>query len=88
MVMTYQVQIERQALKALRQIDAKQRRRIEDRIANLAVDPRPAGSIRLTGSEAMRVRVGDYRVIYTVSDAAVTVVVIKVGHRRDIYREV
>lgn len=88
MVVTYRIEIERQAMKALRRIDAKPRRRIEDQIAALANDPRPVGAIRLTGSSALRVRVGDYRIVYTVSDTTVTVTIVRVGHRREIYREV
>ena len=86
--MTYRVEIERRALKGLRRIDGRHRRRIEARIEDLANDPRPAGAIRLTGVDCYRISIGDYRVIYTISDHAVTVTVIHVGHRRSIYREV
>ncbi|HLR96712.1 MAG TPA: type II toxin-antitoxin system RelE/ParE family toxin [Jiangellaceae bacterium] len=86
--MTYRVEIERQAAKGLRRIDAKQRRRIEDRIQALANDPRPTGAIKLTGVDGYRIRVGDYRVVYTISDQTVTVTVVRVGHRKSIYREV
>jgi mRNA interferase RelE/StbE len=52
----------------------------------LAIDPRPAGSIKLTGHDAYRVRTGQLRVIYEVNDQTVTVTVVKVGDRRDVYR--
>jgi mRNA interferase RelE/StbE len=56
-------------------------------IADLANDPRPPGSRTLTGeTDLYRIRVGDYRVVYAVDDAAQTVTVVKVGHRSDIYR--
>lgn len=85
---TYTVEITRTARKALDRIERPQRRRIEATIADLATDPRPHGSIKLTGLDAYRVRVGNYRVVYTVADAVLTVTVVKVGHRGSIYREV
>ena len=61
--------------------------RIVARIDALAQDPHPPGSRKLQGgTDEFRIRVGDYRVIYSVNDAAITIVVIRVGHRRDIYR--
>lgn len=85
--MTYQVSIVRPALKALASLDKTQRRRIQVAIDRLADDPRPPGCRTLkTGVGEMRIRVGDYRVIYTVDDHHLLVLVIDVGHRREIYR--
>lgn len=84
----YTVEIERAAAKALARIERRDRRRIEDAIETLAADPRPAGAIHLTGVDAYRVRVGDYRVVYVVADTVRVVTVTNVGHRRSIYREV
>ena len=55
-------------------------------IAGLAADPRPTGSIKLTGVDAWRIRVGDYRVIYEIEDDKVLVTVVRVGHRREVYQ--
>ena len=52
----------------------------------LADNPRPPGSIKLKGEDSYRIRVGDYRIIYTIQDDRLIVLVIEVGHRRDIYR--
>ncbi|MBA3249984.1 MAG: type II toxin-antitoxin system RelE/ParE family toxin [Geodermatophilaceae bacterium] len=74
------------ARRALDTIDKAPRRRILERIAALADDPRPAGVVMLRGRHGdLRLRVGDYRVIYTVDDAILLVLVIDLGHRRDIY---
>jgi mRNA interferase RelE/StbE len=57
-------------------------------INSLAEEPRPAGAVKLTGSENLyRVRVGDYRVIYAVENDFLLVLVVEIGHRREIYRK-
>lgn len=56
------------------------------RIRSLADDPRPAGCEKLSGQERYRVRQGAYRIIYEIEDARLLVLVVKIGHRRDIYR--
>ena len=61
-------------------------RRIMDRIAALATDPRPPGCEKLSAQERYRVRQGNYRIIYSIQDQELTVWVVKVGHRRDVYR--
>jgi mRNA interferase RelE/StbE len=86
--MTYVVTIERTARKALDRLERSPRRRIEDRIEALRHDPRPLGCAKLSGVDAYRIRVGTYRVVYTVDDRVRLVNVTKVGHRRSIYREV
>ena len=65
----------------------KDRRRIVARIRALAQDPRSAGTEKLSGEpDRYRVRVGRYRIVYSVSDAELVVVVVRVGHRKDVYR--
>lgn len=59
---------------------------MEEITGNLAYDPRPAGARSLTGMAALRVRMGDYRVIYEVDDPGQAVTVVQVGHRREVYR--
>ena len=73
----------RKDLKPLPAIDV---RRIMERIAALADDPRPPGCEKLSLKERYRVRQGDYRIVYSVDDVDVIVLVVKVGHRRDVYR--
>ncbi len=60
--------------------------RILKRIESLREDPRPPGSIKLSGMEYYRIRHGNYRIIYEIDDTRLIVVVVKVGHRRDVYR--
>ena len=60
--------------------------RIIERIGDLAEDPRPAGCEKLSGQEKYRVRQGNYRIIYSIQDFELTVWVVKVGHRREVYR--
>jgi mRNA interferase RelE/StbE len=60
--------------------------RIMERIAALADDPRPPGCEKLSAQERYRVRQGSYRIIYSIQDQELTVWVVKVGHRKDVYR--
>ena len=85
---SYEVLIAASALRESGSVGQKRdRHRILQSIRELADEPRPHGSTKLAGaSDAYRIRVGDYRVLYTVDDAVVRVLVIRVGHRRDVYR--
>ncbi|MDF1563973.1 MAG: type II toxin-antitoxin system RelE/ParE family toxin [Deltaproteobacteria bacterium] len=84
---SYELKIKPSAAKELEGIGSKKdRQRIVARISSLAVDPRPPGCQKLSGSEKYRVRQGVYRILYTVDDEIVTVVVIRIAHRRDVYR--
>ncbi len=56
-------------------------------ILALGSDPRPTGVTKLRGQEAYRIRIGDYRVVYVIRDSELLVVVIRTGHRSDIYQE-
>lgn len=81
----YRVEVRPAAIRALHKLDPKVRPRIEGAIALLAEDPRPPASRPLTGRPAYRVRVGNYRIIYTIQDDLLLVVVVTLGHRRDVY---
>lgn len=83
--MAYQIEVRPAAVRALKRIDPQHRGRIRGAIALLAADPRPPGATALRGRDALRIRVGDYRVIYTVEDDRLLVVVITLGHRRHVY---
>jgi mRNA interferase RelE/StbE len=84
----YSVELSRQARKAIRALNQPAlRRRILERIEGFARDPRPRGCDKLTGTDDMyRVRQGDYRILYTISDTVLVVEVVDVGHRSDVYR--
>lgn len=81
----YRVELRPAAVRALRKLDPQIRLRIQGVIALLAQDPRPPGARALQGRDGLRVRVGDYRVVYTVDDNVLTVVVVRLVHRRDVY---
>jgi mRNA interferase RelE/StbE len=83
----YKVTIKRSAVKEIEAIpQKKERQRIIRRIGQLAEDPRPPGSKKLSGYDKYRVRQGSYRIVYGIEDNELIVVVVKVGHRKDVYR--
>jgi mRNA interferase RelE/StbE len=84
-VSTYRVEVRPAAVRALGKLDPQVRGRIQGAIALLAQDPRPPAARALQGRPGLRVRVGDYRIIYTVQDDVLLVVVVTLGHRREIY---
>ena len=72
--------------KDLKKIPATDLRKILERIEALQENPRPPGCVKLSGEEYYRVRQGNYRIVYEIEDDKLIVIVVKVGHRRDIYR--
>ena len=83
----YEVEISRTAEKQLRALPRADQERVARRMYGLADDPFPRGTRKLAGlDDVFRVRVGRYRILYSVEDDALIIVVLKVGHRRDIYR--
>jgi mRNA interferase RelE/StbE len=83
--LNYRIEIRPAAARALRKLAPDVQPRIQGAIALLAEDPRPPASRPLRGRPGFRVRVGDYRIIYTVADDVLLVVVVTLGHRRDVY---
>ena len=83
---SYSLGINASAAKELEAIPLRDRRRVARKIGGLAEEPRPAGCEKLSGQERYRLRQGDYRILYEVNDTAQTVTVVKIGHRRDVYR--
>ena len=84
----YSVAIKPSAAKEIEAIsNKKDRQRLVKRIATLGEDPRPPGVQKLSGHDRYRIRQGVYRIIYAIEDRDLTVVVVKVGHRRDVYRD-
>lgn len=85
--MSYRVSILPKAMKGLESLPAKDQSRIRNRIDELAEQPRPVGSTKLAGyANWYRIRVGDYRVVYTIDDTGRVVVVLIIAHRRESYR--
>ena len=82
----YQIEFRPAALRELRQIDQQVQPRLQGAIALLAQDPRPPASRPLRGRPGYRLRVGDYRIIYTIKERTLLVLVIAIGHRRDVYQ--
>lgn len=84
----YSVALKASAAKEIEALPTRgDRQRVVARIAALAGEPRPPGSEKLAGHEdRLRVRQGRYRIVYSVDDARRAVVVVKVGHRKDVYR--
>jgi mRNA interferase RelE/StbE len=87
LVSAYTVEARPRVRKTLRQLDPGIRKAVLDAIRALGTDPRPAGVTPLKGHRPwLRVRVGDYRIIYDVDDTSRTVTIAVVGHRREVYR--
>lgn len=83
---SYKLVIKRSAERELRGIPKPDLRRVTDRIRGLAKDPRPSGCEKLSGQDRYRVRQGDYRIVYAVDDETQTIEVVRIGHRREVYR--
>ena len=83
---SYDLVFRKSIAKDLRAFPKKDVKRIMQRISALVLDPRPPGCEKLSGQERYRIRQGAYRIIYEIVDATLLVLVVKVGHRRDVYR--
>jgi mRNA interferase RelE/StbE len=84
---TYRIEVAPAAVRQLRKLDRAAQRRVQAAIELLAEEPRPSGAKKLVGGEGeWRVRTGDYRIVYETHDDVLLVLVVAVGHRREIYR--
>lgn len=83
--MSYRIELRPAAVRALKKVDHQDRDRIRGAIALLGENPRPPGAKALHGRNGLRVRVGNYRIIYTIDDDVLVVAVVTLGHRRDVY---
>jgi mRNA interferase RelE/StbE len=83
---SYSVVLKASARREIEDLQKRDRGRVAAALGSLADDPRPHGCEKLSTLDRYRIRVGEYRVVYTIEDAIVTVFVVKVGHRRDVYR--
>jgi mRNA interferase RelE/StbE len=82
----YEISVKKSAVKELGDIPKKELQKTIKKIQALASEPRPQGSQKLSHKEQYRIRQGDYRVVYSIDDDNFAVNIIKVGHRREIYR--
>jgi mRNA interferase RelE/StbE len=85
-VANYELQIKPSAVKEIEKIPRKDRPKIVQKIRALAGNPRPHGCEKLSAEEKYRVRQGDYRVVYSVDDDQSILLIVKVGHRKEVYR--
>lgn len=82
----YKITVKKSAAKELQDIPKKDLRRIVKRIQSLTNNPKPQGCQKLSGQSRFRLRQGDYRIVYSINDKDYTVDIVKIGHRREIYR--
>lgn len=83
----YKLEISRSAEKQLKKLPVHHRKRVAEAILELASDPYPRGSRQLSGyDDVFRVRVGLYRILYSVAKTRLVIIILKVGHRKDVYR--
>ena len=82
----YEVYFRESVWKDLKKIPKKNLRNIINKIKELSVDPRPIGCEKLTGQDRYRLRQGKYRIVYSIQDKELTIWIVKVGHRKDVYR--
>lgn len=83
---SYNIVFRQSVAKDLRSIPKQDVLRILRRIEGLADEPRPVGVEKLSGDEKYRIRQGNYRILYAIDDDVITVTIVKVGHRRHVYR--
>ena len=83
----YSIFIKKSAARELEVLAKKDLPKVLKRIEALAENPRPTGAEKLAGVELWRIRQGEYRIVYSIEDNALTVWIVKVGHRREVYRK-
>lgn len=85
--MTYTIELSRESLKALKKIPHSDVKKIQNKIEKFKKDPLPKGCEKLEGSHDLyRIRSGDYRVIYQIFNKKLLILIVKIGHRREVYR--
>ena len=83
---SYRLVIKPSASKEIEALPKQDRKRVVARIEGLAKDPRPVSCEKLSGNEQYRLRQGNYRILYGIEDRVLIVVVVKIGHRKEVYR--
>lgn len=85
--MSYQIEVKKSAAKALKKIPKADRKRIVDKIDSFAESPPSPDTTKMKGDNPFhKVRVGDYRIVYEIQEDVLLILVVKIGHRKDIYR--
>lgn len=84
--MTYKIEVKKSVLKALKKIPREDQVKVARRIQQLASKPYPANCLKLAGSSFYRIRCGAYRIIYDVQENKLVIIILKVGHRKDVYK--
>ncbi len=82
----YRIEIKKSAAKEISNLPAKYLKKVLNRIDKLSTNPRPIGSVKLSGKEKYRIRVGIYRILYQIFEEKLVVIVVKVAHRKDVYK--
>jgi mRNA interferase RelE/StbE len=85
-VASYRIYLRRSAAKELKRLPKPTIQKVIKRIESLAIDPRPVDCVKLTGQELYRIRQGSYRIVYSIQDNELIIWIIKIGHRKDIYK--
>lgn len=83
---SYDLVVKKSAERELRALPKHDLRRVTKRLQELSHNPRPPGCEKLSGHDEYRIRQGDYRIVYAIDDAAHIVTLVKIGHRREVYR--
>ncbi len=84
--MSYAIRITKKSQKVLSKIPSHYQENIITRIRNLSANPHPEGCKKLTGRDAWRIRVAQYRILYEINQNELIILIIKIGHRKDIYK--
>jgi mRNA interferase RelE/StbE len=87
-VAAYKIFIKKSATRELEGLAKIDLRKVLERIETLGENPRPAGAEKLAGVELWRIRQGNYRIVYSIEEDTLTVWIVKVGHRREVYRKI
>ena len=82
----YKIELKKSAVKELNSIPDKDIRKIITKIKSLEENPRPDGCVKLTGKEQYRIRQRNYRIIYSIEEKRLVIFVVKIGHRKDVFR--
>jgi len=82
----YRIEIKKSAAREIEHIARKDIKPVLEKISSLAENPRPHNCKKLSGQEKYSIRCGDYRILYSIEDAILIILVVKVGHRKDVYR--
>jgi mRNA interferase RelE/StbE len=82
----FKIEIKKSAVKELNNLPANDLKRMIQKIQNLAYNPRPPSCKKLTGEEKYRIRSGNYRILFIIEDDIFIIYIVKIGHRRDVYR--